>query len=301
MAITSRPYETDTDLRRMQSLQQELWSLEGERTHTHIGDLAWWSTMHVGREGEWKRRLWLDGERCVAWAWLDRPASLDYEVHRDHRGCALHEELLDWFEAEAENGGLQAWAMDGDDASLELLVRRGFAQPDPHKWYAYYVQDLEQHRGLATDCCKVPKGFRLRTVRGDDDLHERVEVHRAAWEPSRLTEESYRNVMRIWPYRPDLDCVLEAPDGTFAAYVLCWYDDVNRVGEFEPVGTHPGYRRRGLGAAVCAYALQRLREEGAEKAIVYAGGRDEDLRARALYESIGFRRHTRMTELRKER
>jgi len=58
----------------MQSLQQELWAIERERTHTHLGDLVWWATMHTGRESEWKRRLWLDGDRCVAWARLDRPA-----------------------------------------------------------------------------------------------------------------------------------------------------------------------------------------------------------------------------------
>jgi len=281
----------------MQSLQQELWALDGERTHTHVGDLAWWVTMHVGREDEWKRRLWLDGDRCLAWAWLDRPASLDYEVHRDHRGGALHEEVLDWFEAEAEDSVLEAWVMDGDEGSLELLARRGFMQPDPYKWYAYYVRELDAPVAQPS----VPDGFRLRTVNDGGDLHERVEVHRAAWEPSRVTEESYRNVMSTWPYRPELDCVLETPDGTFAAYVLCWYDDANRVGELEPVGTHSEHRRRGFGAAVCTYALHRLQEEGARKAIVYAGGRDEDHRARALYESVGFRRHTRMTELRKER
>src|ERR687888_1407578 len=117
MAIRARPYETDADLRRMQTLQQELWALDGERTHAHVGDLAWWATMHVGREGEWKRHLWHDGDRCVAWAWLDRPASLDYEVHREHRGAALHEEVLAWFESEAEADALQAWVMDGDDVS----------------------------------------------------------------------------------------------------------------------------------------------------------------------------------------
>ena len=297
MAIESRPFETAADLRRMQALQQELWALEAERTHTHVGDLAWWATMHIGREAEWKRRLWLDGDRCVAWGWLDRPASFDYEVHRDHRGGALHEEVLDWFETEAEDGAFQAWVMDGDDASLQLLTGRGFAWADPYKWYAHYVRELDD----ALPQPQLPDGLTLRTVRGDEDLHARVEVHCAAWENSRVTEASYRNVMRVWPYRPDLDCVLETSDGTFVSYVLCWYDDANRVGEFEPVGTHADFRRQGFGAAVCTYALRRLREEGASKAIVYAGGRDEDLQARALYESIGFQQHTRMTELRKER
>jgi ribosomal protein S18 acetylase RimI-like enzyme len=116
-----------------------------------------------------------------------------------------------------------------------------------------------------------------------------------------VTEETYRDVMRTWPYRPDIDCVLEAPDGSFAAYVLCWYDDANRVGEFEPVGTHQNYRRRGFGAAVCRYALHRLREEGGRQAIVYASGEPDQRQASALYESVGFRRHTRMLELRRRR
>jgi len=282
----------------MQALQQELWALEGPRTHTHVGDLAWWATMHLGREREWKRRVWLDGDRCVAWAWLDRPATLDYEVHCDHRGGGVHEEVLDWFESEAEGDGpLSAYVMDGDEASRELLARRGFAEPAEAKSYAYHVHDQ------VTQChlVEAPPGFTLRTVRGDEDLHERVEVHRAAWAPSRVTEESYRNVMRIWPYRADLDCVLEAPGGTFAAYVLCWYDGENRVGEFEPVGTHPDHRRRGFGALVCRFALQRLREVGAESAVVYANARENGRGARTLYESVGFRRHTRVVEVRRER
>jgi ribosomal protein S18 acetylase RimI-like enzyme len=95
--------------------------------------------------------------------------------------------------------------------------------------------------------------------------------------------------------------VLEAPDGSFAAYALCWYDDANRVGEFEPVGTHPNRRRRGRGAPVCRYALHRLQEAGAKQAIVYASGREDQRQASALYESVGFRRHTRMLELRRTR
>ena len=53
----------------------------------------------------------------------------------------------------------------------------------------------------------------------------------------------------------------------------------------------------GIGLATA----KRLQEEGAHSAIVYGGGRDEDERSRALYESIGFRRQTRAIEFRKER
>jgi ribosomal protein S18 acetylase RimI-like enzyme len=178
-----------------------------------------------------------------------------------------------------------------------MHAQRGYSISEPLSWYAYHVQELDGKVPAPV----VPEGFRLRAVRSADDFHKRVALHRAVWAPSRLTEEGYRKVTAAWPYRADLDCVVEAPDGSFAAYVLCWFDEDNGVGEFEPVGTHPGYRRRGLGAAVCRYALGRLQEEGARSAIVYGGGRDEDERSRALYESVGFRRHTRAIEMRKER
>jgi ribosomal protein S18 acetylase RimI-like enzyme len=254
--------------------------------------------LHRGAEEDWNRRLWLDGDRCVAWAWLWPPAALDYDVHPEHRGGSVEREVLEWFESEA--GGtdlLTTFVLEGDADRLAVLTERGYGASEPLSWYAYHVQELDRELPEPV----VPDGFTLRTVRIADDFHKRVALHRSVWAPSRLTEEGYRKVTSAWPYRADLDCVVEAPDGSFAAYVLCWFDDENGVGEFEPVGTHPDYRRRGLGAAVCRYGLTRLQEVGARTAIVYGGGRDEDKRSRALYESIGFRRHSRAIELRKER
>ena len=54
-------------------------------------------------------------------------------------------------------------------------------------------------------------------------------------------------MMNAWPYRHDLDQVVEAPDGALVAFALGWLDEVNRVGELEPVGTDPRHARRGLG------------------------------------------------------
>jgi ribosomal protein S18 acetylase RimI-like enzyme len=177
---------------------------------------------------------------------------------------------------------LRTYVLEGD--ALD-----GYERSDAS--YTYYARNVDDLPTL-----NLPHGFTAHTV-GADDYAARVAVHRAVWEPSRVTEDVYRHVMQTWPYRADLDCVVEAQDGTFAAYVLCWYDPANQVGEFEPVGTHPAFRRRGLGAAACAYALARLRDAGAEQAIVYAS----DPAAHALYESVGFRRHTCAVELRKLR
>jgi ribosomal protein S18 acetylase RimI-like enzyme len=99
----------------------------------------------------------------------------------------------------------------------------------------------------------------------------------------------YETVRREAPWRAELDCVVVDPDDAVAAYALAWLDEQNLVGELEPVGVRAEDQRRGLGRAICLFALQRLREAGAETALVGSRGDDAYPGPRALYESIGFR------------
>jgi ribosomal protein S18 acetylase RimI-like enzyme len=125
------------------------------------------------------------------------------------------------------------------------------------------------------------------------DAEARVAVHRAAWDPSALTITKYRGAMATWPYRANHDFVVQAPDGSLASYALGWYDDANRTGEFEPVGTHPDHRRRGLARAVMLFGMQRFRRAGATHAIVGCRGDADYPIPKLLYESIGFRELSR--------
>ena len=254
----------------------------GVRAPWHVGDITWGLRSHEGREDEWKIRIWQDGGRTVAWSWLkgDR-GLLEYDVRRDR--LDLLDEIL------ADPDVRSSVAFEDDDEVREALLRNGFTVDDAAKitrhssLLHFLAQDLPEAPALR----ELPDGFRYRTVE-PEDLAERVAIHRDVWAPSRVTETSYAGVQASWPYRSSLDCVVEAPDGRFAAYCLIWPDDENGVGELEPVGVREDFRRRGLGTAVCTFALQRWHEEGGRQAIVYC----ENDAACGLYESIGFRRHT---------
>jgi ribosomal protein S18 acetylase RimI-like enzyme len=272
--------------RRMQELVQELWRLEGPYVQTHVGDLAWGST-HPGGAPPWRARLWEDSGRVVACAWMRRPAELEYEIYPEHRPGSLQDEILAWFERESEGDALTTYSLSTNAERLAFLEERGYEPHPREKPLDYHVRALDEPTQI-----ELPPGFRLRTVE-PGDFERRVAVHRAAWEPSRVTEESYRDVMAAWPYRADLDCVVVAPDGSFAASCLAWLDEENGVGELEPVGTVPAFRRRGLASAVCRFALRRLHEAGATQAVVCSSTPE----AKALYESIGFREHTRSLQL----
>ena len=258
----------------MQQLALEQRRLLGPRADWHVGDIAWGFRQHEGRESEWKIRHWIEDGRVVAWSWLkqDGRNRLEHDVHPDY----LH--LLD--EILAEPAAEIAFAFEDDTDRRAALARHGFTEPGDVMHFL--VRELAE----PPEAPLLPDGFRCRTV-DDGDVPERVSIHREVWAPSRVTESSYAQVRAEWPYRASLDCVVEAPDGRFAAYCLCWPDDLNGVAEFEPVGTREEFRRRGLGTAVCTFALRRLHEEGIRQAIVYCASPP----ACALYESLGFRIH----------
>src|SRR5512142_3153577 len=253
----------------------------GARAPWHVGDITWGLRQHEGREDEWKIRVWRDGDRVVAWSWLkEDKALLDFDVRRDRL------DLLDEILAEPE--ARTAVAFEDDEEVRAALERHGFRNAEEANLSRqgpllhFLARDLPE----APKPPPLPEGFRYRTVE-PGDLAERVAIHRDVWAPSRVSERSFAAVQASWPYRSSLDCVVEASDGRFAAYCLVWPDDENRVGELEPVGVREEFRRRGLGTAVCTFALRRLFEEGGRQAIVYC----VTPAACGLYESIGFRRH----------
>ncbi|HEU5089792.1 MAG TPA: GNAT family N-acetyltransferase, partial [Roseiflexaceae bacterium] len=97
---------------------------------------------------------------------------------------------------------------------------------------------------------------------------------------------NYRDLMQSDAYNRACDLLVRSPDGRGASACTIWFDAVNRIGLFEPVATHPDFQRQGLGKAVMAEGLWRMRAAGMQHAML--GFDPNNAAARALYTSIGF-------------
>ena len=270
-----RTFKDSSDLKRMQKLTQDLWSLE---SNYHIGDLAWQRYRHAGREDEWITAIWEVDDEPVAWGWAKLPGSLMFQVDPDF--AELAKDVIEWFDQTTETNEQKVTVLETESHLISALEDSLF---NPVEETPEVLSKISLDNGPFP--VSLPDGFNARHLKGDEDVTNRVEVQRAAFPHSRVTEESYRDVMNAYPYDSSLDWVIESSDGEFAACCLIWFDEVNKVGLLEPVGADPKFWRMGLGSSVCKLALNALREKGANTAIVVC----TSPKTHAFYESIGFK------------
>jgi GNAT superfamily N-acetyltransferase len=217
-------------------------------------------------------------------------AGLTWQVHPD--SPHLLDDILDWYDAEAAHADRRATVTAADGDALRRLAAHGYqvdeqAAGDDGSWTQFNRRDL---RDLPEPA--LPAGFSFLTAE-QVTPEEAAQAHRDAWHPSTFTDRGMRGASQTWPYRPGLHVLVRAPDGTLAATTIIWLDERNGTAEFEPVGTHQGYRRLGLARSLLRYGMQRAAQAGATEMLVACYGAPARTAARALYYDAGFRPFTR--------
>ena len=251
---------------------------------SHPGDLEWWFASDAPDALEEHLRLWFVDESIRAWSWIrghlvhweDRPG----DPSTDGR---ILDAILEGAIAET-TGRLEAWAPDDDPTTVAALARLGFRRQELRLSQFQRRVDGDPQIGDAVP----PAGYTLRHVSGHDEIAARVEIHRAAFAPSEMTVEKYERLTTLPHYKFENDLVVEAPDGSLAAFAMVWWDPAAMVGEFEPVGTHPDHQRRGLGRALLSHGLRRYRDLGARVVQIYS--MSDNAASEGLYQAVGFER-----------
>jgi mycothiol synthase len=295
--LTSRLYETEKDLRRMQDLLMEARSRTNDWHYAHVGELMWGFFMvacHLNPQEH--IRLWHDDEgELVAYAILGEDPSFDCQVLPEYGWSGIEVEALEWAEARIRelrkrdaqqwSGGLVSGARQDDAKRIAFLEQQGFR-------YSGEFAEVNMLRSLGEPIPEtlVLPGYRIRALAETGETSDRAGAERDVWLPwtvGNVSDDDYAHLMQLPGYHRELDVVAVAPDGIIAAYVNCWLDPVNRIGDFGPVGARPAYRRQGLTRAVLLEGLRRLKAHGMDRVCVSTGVSNTP--ALRLYESVGFR------------
>jgi ribosomal protein S18 acetylase RimI-like enzyme len=191
----------------------------------------------------------------------------------EHHQKSRPEDVKDW--------PLHTFARVGDNAREGMLTRRGYRNLGPCGYTRWRSLDIP------IPDVELPQGYVVRDMQGADeaDLEQRAIVNNAAFNSTRSTARTVRVLQKAPTYRQNLDLVTVTPDGAFASFCIVWFGEENRIGWFEPVGTHPDHRRQRLASAVICEGLRRIKALGATMAYVGSG---YDPPANRLYETLGF-------------
>jgi mycothiol synthase len=284
--LTHRPGRTLDDLRLADRLMSRAWQADAPLVAATPAAIEWWHASTAPDSLDEHLRLWSDEAEDVAWSWHDGD-EIEWHVWTGDpkRDAEAFRAILATAIAEVGVRPVGTWTAEDDPAAVAVLVDLGF---EPHDKLLSQFQWRPADGAASLAESMLREGYRIRSLAGPAEIPARVDVHRAAFMPSKLTVEKYERLQTLPHYRTDDDLVVEAPDGSLAAFAMAWWDPEGRVGEFEPVGTHPNHQRRGLSRALLTWGLHRYAERGARVVQVYSDAANEA--SERLYESVGFER-----------
>jgi ribosomal protein S18 acetylase RimI-like enzyme len=234
-------------------------------------------------------RLWQHDDRLIAFAYIDEYNNLRFETDPGYASIQVESEIVDWGIACMKKRNIETGREDTLDFSCSARHTRRIAMLENLGFVRENLRTLHYARSLDEPFVEYafPQGFSLRCVAGEHEVESLVALHRAAFGTDNMTVEQRLAMMHAPYYERELDFVAIAPDGELSAFCSCGLEEgEQRVGYTDPIGTHPRYRRLGLGKAIVTAGLHALKDRGANKVVL--GTSSENIAMQRLAEALGF-------------
>lgn len=229
--------------------------------------------------------IWEEGEKILAVvnAEGEDDGEAFFQIAHEDLACDILQEMFSFCEAhlgKEKGGGRVIYLRIPSESKQveEIAMNWGYAQgPEKEE-----ISELCLEQGFEVE---LAEGFSFKY--GDEVSHkEKGDAHARAFGYYDMTvsreraAKGYLEVSQTPDYRPDFDIYVTSPEEETVAFATMWYDEQNRIGMLEPVGTIPKYQRMGLGSASIMQLLNQAQRAGVRK--VYVGsGRD-------FYRRLGF-------------
>jgi len=291
MEIQSRGYQDQSDLSTIGSLIRQVYQIDAYWNSWSFALFDIWSQRNLGDQEvfgmtEWQHniRLWEDRNKNLLGAAVFRDRDLVKLItFPDHKYLLVP--MLDWVEARGHqkalpNQKIKIETSEHNPFFEKLLLSQGYEKDPGH--YIYREKDLT---GGQNELVILPTGFTIQHIDSRDDLEK---FHHGTKLVFNFPDNpDIYQILRLAPsFVPELDLILLSPEGQIASFGSIWFDQRLSLAEFEPVGTVPEFRKRGLGSALIAEGCNRLRRLGCRKVSVMSWS--ESVEANRLYQRTGF-------------
>ncbi|MGY5875895.1 MAG: GNAT family N-acetyltransferase [Candidatus Thorarchaeota archaeon] len=206
-------------------------------------------------------------------------------IHPDHRD--LEKEIAEWIHQHVkekyvyyDDSVMTFLVMESDEYRKRVLTELGYRK----------MKLSEYNRIRPTDLpipdFELAEGYSIRHVDIMEELDQYRRVQASVFpHMGNMKANQARLYSTASFYIPELDLVVIDTNGNFAAFCTVRIDPVSRIAEFEPVGTHPEYRRLGLGKALLCEALRRMQKYNPSMLCIQGAAPTDG--ANRLYEAIG--------------
>ncbi len=219
----------------------------------------------------------------------DSPDSF-ISIHPDHthytREIVLKMEKIKATMPPCDDKGVRIafWVETSDDERTSLLEELGYED------LGVYEHNRIRPLDIPIPEYQLPDGYSIRHVSLPEDYEKYRDVVGSVFSHcgEYMTKRAAIKYSEASYWHEGLDLVAVAPDESFAAFTTVRLDSASGIAEFEPVGTHPDHRKRGLARAVIIEGLKRLEDYNLTMTCIPGAAPNEG--ATRLYDSLGFTR-----------
>lgn len=170
---------------------------------------------------------------------------------------------------------------DDDEDLLKIVKKRGYEKREDASSSHLEYQITGKYEW------NLPDGYSLHTMQGSDRIADRCEIFGRSFNHTGPEEWpsvfSYQELQKAPDYHTANDFFITDKNDNMVAQAIVWYDNVNKIGHLEPLGTHPDHRGKKLAQELMVACFARLQELGATK-MPMTGGFDP------FYKAIGFKK-----------